>query len=196
MTCIIGYIDENGVGHMAGDTAGTAVSQHYRTDNVHAKVFNNNGMLIGYTSSFRMGQILEHSFIPPEHVTGLSDYQYMVKCVVPAIRKAFVDESFMGKEEKHGGSFLIIYNSKLFVVQEDFAVFERPNNFDSCGSGFIASNTAFETMQEFGLVTHLGVREALVKSIEITARTNITVSGRVDYINTNGERWSRDALQR
>lgn len=196
MTCIIGYIDENGVGHMAGDTAGTAVSQHYRSDNVHAKVFQNGSMLIGYTSSFRMGQILEHVFVQPDHPEGMSDYQYMITKVVPAIRNTFVTESFMGKEEKHGGTFLIIYNHKLFAIQDDFAVFERPRNFDSCGSGFIASNTAFETMTEFGLVKHIGVREALVKSIEITARTNITVSGRIDYINTNGEKWSREALQR
>lgn len=32
MTCIIGYIDEKGVGHMAGDTAGTSVDGHYRVD--------------------------------------------------------------------------------------------------------------------------------------------------------------------
>lgn len=196
MTCIIGYIDENGVGHMAGDTAGTSVEGHYRADNVHAKVFRNGEMLMGYTSSFRMGQILEHDFTAPERPDGLTDYQYMVKLVVPAIRKAFVDAHYMNKEDKGGGTFLIIYRGKLFALQDDFSVFERPRNFDSCGSGFIASNTAFETMLEFGLVSHLGVKEALVKAIEITARTNITVSGRVDYLNTNGESWFREALQR
>lgn len=196
MTCIIGYIDENGIGHMAGDTAGTSVGSHYRVDNVHAKVFRNGEMLIGYTTSFRMGQILEHDFVAPERNDGLTDYQYMVKQVVPAIRKAFVEGNYMGKEDKDGGTFLIIYRGKLFVLQDDFSVFERPRNFDSCGSGFIASNTAFETMLEFGLVTHLGVRESLVKAIEIASRTNITVSGRVDYLNSNGESWSREALHR
>lgn len=196
MTCIIGYIDEKGVGHMAGDTAGTSVDGHYRVDNVHPKVFRNGEMLIGYTSSFRMGQILEHVFTAPERNDGLTDYQYMVKQVVPAIRKAFVEGNYMTKEDKDGGTFLIIYRGKLFALQDDFSVFERPRNFDSCGSGFIASNTAFETMLEYGLVSHLGVREALVKAIEITSRTNITVSGRVDYLNSNGESWSREALHR
>lgn len=150
MTCIIGYIDENGVGHMAGDTAGTSVEGHYRYDNVHAKVFRNGEMLIGYTSSFRMGQILEHTFTAPEHPDALTDYQYMVKLVVPEIRKAFVDANYMNKEDKYGGTFLIIYHGKLFALQDDFSVFERPRNFDSCGSGFIASNTAFETIRRQG----------------------------------------------
>lgn len=196
MTCIIGYIDENGVGHMAGDSAGTAVGYHTRSDNVHPKVFRNGEMLIGYTSSFRMGQVLEHDFLPPAHKEGLNDYQYMVKQVVPALRTVFVETNYMQKEDKEGGSFLIIYRGKLFSLQEDFAVFERPSNFDSCGSGGTASSTAFETMLEFGLVPHLGVREALVKAVEITSRTNITVSGRIDYLNTAGETWSREAIRR
>lgn len=196
MTCIIGYIDGNGVGHMAGDSAGTSVGYHTRSDNVHPKVFRNGEMLIGYTSSFRMGQVLEHAFTPPVHPEELGDYQYMIKLVVPALRTAFVEANYMLKEQKEGGTFLIIYHGKLFFIQDDFAVFERPDNFDACGSGGTAANTAFETMLEFGLVPHLGIKEALVKAIEITSRTNITVSGRIDYLNSQGENWSREAIHR
>lgn len=196
MTCIIAYVDEAGVGHMAGDTAGTAVSYHKRSDNVHPKIFKNGEMLIGYTSSFRMGQLLEHVFEPPAKTEGLTDYQYMIRQVVPEIRKTFVDGNFMKADANDGGSYLIIYNSKLFSIQEDFAVFERPHRYDSCGSGGAASNTVFETLNEFNIIETIGIKEALVKSIEITARSNITVSGRIDYINTSGEKWSREALRR
>ncbi|QDJ96383.1 hypothetical protein Xoosp13_197 [Xanthomonas phage Xoo-sp13] len=187
MTCIIAYVDKNGVGHMAGDSAGTAVSYHHRSDNVHPKIFKNGDMIIGYTSSFRMGQLLEHVFVPPSKSEGLTDYQYMIKQVVPEIRKTFVSGNFMKEDSKDGGSYLIIYNKKLYSIQEDFAVFERPSNFDSCGSGYVSSNVAFETMQEFNVVDQIGPKAALIKAIEITSRNNITVSGRIDYINTLGE---------
>lgn len=196
MTCIIAYVDEDGVGHMVGDSAGTSISWHYRVDNVHPKVFRNKDMLIGYTVSFRMGQVLQYGFVPPEHPEGVSAYEYMVRLVVPAIQKIFLSTGYVKEPDKEGGTFMIIYQGKLFYIQDDYSVFERPRNFDSCGSGHIASNVSFETMQEFGLVKHLGVKEALLKAVEITSRTNITVSGRLDYINTLGESDSREAIHR
>lgn len=196
MTCIIAYIDKDGVGHMAGDSAGTALGYHSRSDNVHPKVFRNGEMLIGYTTSFRMGQLLQYAFTPPEHPEGMDSYAYMIKLVVPEIRKTFVSSHYIKADDKEGGTFMIVYRGKLFFIQEDYAVFERPHNFDSCGSGQTSSNTVFETIIEFGMLDHIGVREAMMKALEITSRHNITVSGRMDYLNTQGESFSREAIHR
>ena len=55
MTCIVGLIDGRRV-WMGGDSAG--VSGLDITVRADAKVFRNGDFLIGFTSSFRMGQLL------------------------------------------------------------------------------------------------------------------------------------------
>lgn len=97
----------------------------------------------------------------------------------------------MKTDDLHGGSFLIIYRGHLYVVQEDFAVFQRPHSFDAVGSGGAQSIASFATMMDFKLVNEIGICEALFKALEVTSKNNITVSGRFDYINTNGERNER-----
>lgn len=196
MTCIVAYIDKDGVGHIAGDSAGTSFSGHNRSDNVHPKVFRNGEMLIGYTTSFRMGQLLQYVFTPPDHPDGMDSYAYMIKLVVPEIRKTFVESAYAKSDEKEGGTFMIVYRGKMFFIQNDYSVFERPESFDSCGSGATAAYSSFATMLEFNLLSHLGTKEGMIKAIEITSRHNITVSGRIDYLNTKGESFSREAIHR
>ena len=73
MTCIVGYLDKETV-YLGGDSAGTDgnYSQHIRKDK---KVFQNGPFIFGFTSSFRMGQILMSSrFKPWRQKAEQSDY--------------------------------------------------------------------------------------------------------------------------
>ena len=62
MTCITGMV-RNGHVYMAGDLMGS----NGFTGRVYpdSKVFTNGDFIVGYTSSFRMGQILEWNWHPP-----------------------------------------------------------------------------------------------------------------------------------
>lgn len=184
MTCIVAYIDGNGVGHMAADSAGTDVGQHTRSENVHPKIFKNGDFLIGYTTSFRMGQILQYGFSPPAHPEKMDDYAYIVTEVVPAIRNAFVEGHYKKEDALTGGSFILIYKKKLFTIQDDYAVFETPSNFSSVGSGGTQAIAAFEAMKQYNLIDKKSVKLWLTGIIEIVSRINITVSGRIDYLST------------
>jgi len=62
MTCIVGLV-ENGKVYIGGDSAGVAGLDI--TTRKDEKVFQKENMIFGFTSSFRMGQILRYSFKNP-----------------------------------------------------------------------------------------------------------------------------------
>ena len=75
MTAIVG-IAEKGSVYIGGDSAGVAgLSISTRTD---VKVFKNGPFVLGFTSSFRMGQILQYKFDPPKQTVGQDDMKYLV----------------------------------------------------------------------------------------------------------------------
>jgi hypothetical protein len=82
MTCIVSLVDGDTV-YMGGDSAAVE-DGHYLTRTRNPKVFINGAYLIGYTSSFRMGQLLEFADLPqPE---GLDLYRFMATAFVERVR--------------------------------------------------------------------------------------------------------------
>src|SRR3546814_10742010 len=76
MTCIVGLVDDGKV-YLGGDSAGVAGwSLTVRKD---PKVFRVGDCIIGFTSSFRMGPLLAHSFQPPKWHDDYDVYEYMVR---------------------------------------------------------------------------------------------------------------------
>ncbi len=134
MTCIVGLVD-NGTVWIGGDSAATAgFSLTVRSDK---KVFKVGDMLIGFTSSFRMGQLLEHSFTPPKRHADQDVFTYMVTSFVDAVRACFKDGGFAEKhsESERGGAFLVGYEKRLFLIESDYQVGESIHGFNACGCG-------------------------------------------------------------
>lgn len=135
MTCIVGII-ENGKVYMGADSAGVAGLDITRRKD--AKVFHNGEFLIGYTSSFRMGQLLRFKFKPPEYRPDKKDlYEYMCTDFVEAVRKCFKDGGYARKnnEEESAGCFLVGAYGRLFQLESDYQIGESINNYDSIGCG-------------------------------------------------------------
>jgi hypothetical protein len=124
MTCIVGFLHKDTV-YLAGDSAGTDddFSQHIRKD---PKVFQNGPFIFGFTSSFRMGQILMSSkFKPWKQKSDQSDYDYMITDFVDALREAFKESGYLQKREEGdevGGTFLVGYKGQLYYVEDDFQI--------------------------------------------------------------------------
>ena len=119
MTCIVG-IFAGGIVYMGADSAGiNADSITIRADE---KIFIlKNRFLIGYTSSFRMGQLLRFSFRPPPQKKGQNDYEYMCTMFINSVIKCFNRGGF-GKrdedEEISGGQFLVGYKGNLYTIND------------------------------------------------------------------------------
>lgn len=138
MTCIVGYIDkENKRILVGGDCAGVGGS--YLTHRKDPKVFIRDSFIIGFTTSFRMGQLLmsdDRLQIRRQKEEEIN-FDYMISAFIPAIQKLFEDGGFLktDKGEKEGGTFIVGYKGDLFEVQSDFQVAQYINDFCACGCG-------------------------------------------------------------
>jgi len=132
MTCIVGLID-NGDVYIGGDSAGVAgLSLSIRADE---KVFSNGPFIMGFTSSFRMGQLLRYKFDPPAQTVSQSDMEYMVTSFIDSARHCFSSNGFGDKDATVGGSFLVGYKGKLYSIERDYQVGIPTADFDAVGCG-------------------------------------------------------------
>lgn len=130
MTCIVGLVDKGSV-YIGGDSRGVAgLSVSERADE---KVFVNGPFVMGFTTSFRMGQLLRYKFDPPAQTTSQNDMEYLVTDFIDAARRCFKDNGF--GSEKEGGTFLVGYSERLYTINSDFQVGIPADPFDSVGSG-------------------------------------------------------------
>lgn len=132
MTCIVAVVDNDKV-WMGGDSAGVSgMDLMVRKD---PKVFRVGEFLMGFTTSFRMGQILMHGFNPPT-ITG-DLFKYMVNEFVPALRHAFKEGGFLelNANREKGGTFLVGIRGRLFMIESDFQVGETYDGYAAVGCG-------------------------------------------------------------
>jgi ATP-dependent protease HslVU (ClpYQ) peptidase subunit len=133
MTCIVGVASKGRV-HIGGDSCGiSGLDKVIRKDK---KVFYNGEFVFGFSSSFRMGQILQYDFDPPE--VEYDDLMvYMVKTFIPSLRAVFKEGAYTSIEssQEHGGSFLVGGRGRLFNIQRDFQVGENLCGYMAIGCG-------------------------------------------------------------
>lgn len=147
MTCIVGVIGNKQVILAADSLASTA---HTKEEVLTPKLISletteiiDNHMLnpvkigIGYTSSFRMGDILTYNFSPPKIQKNQPLTEYMVKEFIPELIDCFDKHSFTRSVNavKEGGCFLVAIKERLFIVQTDFSVLEPTTGYSAVGSG-------------------------------------------------------------
>ena len=136
MTCIVGLV-ENGTVYIGGDSASVRTGQLSLVVRNDRKVFRNGDFVMGFTSSFRMGQLLAFNFNPPKRRVGIDVMAYMVTDFIDAARARMKDGGFARVKEntEEGGTFLVGYSGRLFHISDDFQVGESSHGFDACGCG-------------------------------------------------------------
>lgn len=146
MTCIVGLVHDGKV-YMGGDSAGVGgLDLTIRADK---KVFRNGDFLMGFTTSFRMGQLLQYSFRPPQRYPDRDVMAFMVTDFIEAVRNCLRAGGFASKREEaeQGGTFLVGYQGRLFKIDSDYQVGEAAAGYDSCGCGESFAIGAFYASQ-------------------------------------------------
>lgn len=132
MTCIVGLVHDGDV-YIGGDSAGVAgLSITIRSDE---KVFGNGPFIMGFTTSFRMGQLLRYKLSPPAQTVHQNDMEYMVTSFIDSCRQCFAGNGFGDKEASIGGNFLVGYKGKLYNIEGDYQVGVPKAPFDAVGCG-------------------------------------------------------------
>lgn len=92
---------------------------------------------IGYTSSFRMGDLLTYRFKPPSIDINQDCLDYLVSSFVPRVIDCFDTNHYSRNKDgaKSGGVFIVALEHRIFIVQDDFSVLEPTCGFASVGSG-------------------------------------------------------------
>ena len=135
MTCIVAIAYDDRV-VMGADSAGVSgYDLQIRADH---KIFINNKFMIGYTGSFRGGQLLQYSFTPPAKRAMHSLHQYMVTDFVDAIRSCFKDGGFLTQKdgiESCSFSCIIAHQNELYILEEDFQIGRSVQHYAAVGCG-------------------------------------------------------------
>lgn len=147
MTCIVG-INRERIIYIGGDSAGANdTSVDLRADQ---KVFLlKKRFIIGFTTSFRMGQLLRFSLKVPCQRNGQDDYEFMCTTFINAVRKCFKEGNF--GEDREGGEFLVGYRGNIYKVESDFQVGRKLDSYDSVGAGQDFALGSLYTTEESGL---------------------------------------------
>lgn len=187
MTCIVGYVEKETV-YLGGDSAGTDDNffQHIRKD---PKVFRNGPFIFGFTSSFRMGQILMSSkFKPWKQKPGQSDYDYMITDFIDAVRKAFKKCGYLQKTEQgdeQGGTFLVGYKGKLFYVEDDFQVGEIGDVYTSVGCGSDLALGSMHTQEVLSEYVESKPEFMITIALQAASKFSAGVSAPYNFISMN-----------
>lgn len=135
MTCIVGLETKKGV-IIGCDSSSVAGSQINRTR--LKKVFRRGEFLIGYTDSFRMGQLLQYSLVVDQQKTGYEDdLEYLSSTFIDAVRECLKQGGFrrVESEQEEGGTFLVGYRKTLYIIYSDFQVNTHVDGYTAIGSG-------------------------------------------------------------
>lgn len=186
LTCIVGVAHGGNV-WIGGDSAG--VAGYAITLRADKKVFRNGDFIFGFTSSFRMGQLLEYSLNPPTRHPDTDVFKYMVTDFADAVRACLKAGGFASRsdEAESGGTFLVGYEGRLFRVDEDYQIGESIDRFDACGCG-----------EEFALgslhvTKKLKPRERVKVALEAACHFSAGVRPPVSIVELNGAAEARRA---
>jgi ATP-dependent protease HslVU (ClpYQ) peptidase subunit len=174
MTCIVGYVYKNEV-WMGGDSVAGNTSQYENMLIKNSKVFIKNNMLFGYTSSFRLGDLLEHKLEIPKHEKSFSVEKYMKTIFIDSVIKCMTDNKYAQIESNvaNGGIFMVGYKNRLFLIQGDFSIIEYLEPICSCGCGSQMAKASMKTLLKYN--NKIEPKKLLTLALEITSEFNAFV---------------------
>jgi ATP-dependent protease HslVU (ClpYQ) peptidase subunit len=162
MTCIIG-LEANGRVYMGADSCGSDDWTNRAYD--IQKVFRVKQFIIGYTSSFRMGQLLQYALVvTPQN--GTDDLTYLVTIMAEAVRDAFKAHgyAYIENSQEFGGLFLVGYRGKLYQISSDFSVLHTLDGYSAVGSGHTVALGVMAALEG------LSPKKRILKALEITGQ--------------------------
>lgn len=186
-TCIVGIKEDDNV-YIAGDSLGSSGSSG--TVYKNKKVFhlqNRKEIIIGYTSSFRMGQLIQYSntlfndddFLIKDRI----DEKYLVNTFIPNLQSLLSRGGYQEEEKAAviGGTFLLGYKNKLYKVQEDYSILESENSYISIGCGEDFALGSLHTTENL----NMSIMERLNLALESADKFSLSVSKPYYMVSTN-----------
>jgi len=157
---------------MGGDSAGVSgLDINIRLDE---KVFQNGPMLFGYTTSFRMGQLLRFKLKIPRNTVG-NDYEFMCTEFVDEVKKIFKNNgySIVNNNNEQGGTFLVGYKGTIYAIYDDFQVEIIDEVYNTCGCGTYYAQGALEILKNDNTVP---TKDKIYSALSVASKNSGGVS--------------------
>lgn len=142
-------------------------------------MFTNGPYVMGFTSSFRMGQLLRYAFAPPAPEPA-DLHGFMCTAFVDALRACLKDGGYAtkDKEQEEGGTFLAGVAGHLFRIEDDYQVGEARDGFAAAGCGDQAALGALYA------TSAMASRDRLETAMRAAERLSAGVRGPFVYVST------------
>jgi hypothetical protein len=193
MTCNVAITDGQVV-VLGGDSAGTSGYElRLRAD---PKVFRVGCYAIGFTTSFRMGQILRYATDLPEPPPGVGPAElerFLVTELISTVRQSFAEHGFAKKarftssgqggviEEGQdvGGLFLLGVAGQIFEVREDYQLARPAVRYSAVGHGAPIALGALHALES---VPDLSLRERAAMALAAAEANCSVVRGPFHFV--------------
>ena len=184
MTCIVGLVCDGQVS-LGGDSASNS-NDHSITIVKNPKVFRKGAFVMGYTSSWRMGQLIQYQFMPPERDLQQDVMEYMVTSFIGGIRNLFKEGGWAKIEnsQEQGGSFLVGYQGRLFTIHGDYQVAESANPYEAIGSGANIALGALFTLTTAKNFDKTAIQDILQFALDASSKHNSGVAPPYTFVST------------
>ncbi len=137
VTCTVAY-REGDVVFVGSDSA--ASNDNFSLSRNDRKVFRIGQYVIGFSGSFRAGQVLNYCFSPSE-MEG-DPKSHMIKVFIPEMKDALICGGFdLSKEIE--SSFIVAIRNNIFEIEADFQCSTPMNHYAAIGSGSSFAMGAF-----------------------------------------------------
>lgn len=187
MTCIVG-IARNGHVWIGGDTAASDKVSHVSV--THPKVFIKDvpvedgtieQMIIGCAGSFRVMQVVEHTFVPPLIRKNQRVMAYLTNDFTDALMTTFQLKglSQRGKTtESFDGEFLIGIRGQLFLMDSSYQLISVPEQEFAAGTGAdFAFGSLFSTR-----LTNWSPKTRIIEALECASEFNLQTKPPFDIV--------------
>jgi ATP-dependent protease HslVU (ClpYQ) peptidase subunit len=179
VTCIAGLVHDGTV-WIGADSAGVyGQSMIVRAD---AKAFTAGPYAFGFTSSFRMGQLIRYAFTPPVPEPDRDLHAFMCTGFINALRDCLKEGGWAekDKERETGGNFLVGVHGRLFEVFSDYQVGEREEPFAATGCGESFALGSLHVTQQLGWMPG----ERILAALQAAERFSSGVQGPFRIVRT------------
>lgn len=160
MTCIVAITDGERV-TIGGDSAGSA--GYMLAIRADVKVFARAEFVMGFTGSFRMGQLLRYNLSVNGRPEKMDDAEYMSTWFVDAVRRCLKDGGYAKVENgrEQGGHFLVGYRGGIYEIESDFQCGIPTTRYAAVGCGEDFALGALHVLDERKVDAKTRIRKAL-----------------------------------
>lgn len=172
MTAIVGAVNQDTKDVWMGCDSAVTSSDFSQFTKTSSKIFRNGPFLIGTCGSVRVGQLLQHSFKPPDHDPRWSIDKFMVTEFADKVRECLKKGgalSITNTNEEHiigYSNALVGYRGRLFHVYSDLQVTEPDTGFTAAGCAQDLGRGALDVL----LKKEMADSEMMLKALRVCER--------------------------